>query len=298
MRETQNGDPGRSALLEGFELHSDSCENWATECYMIRQHVMAVYDYKDFIFASIRREFEITYLNSALGAIWTVIHPLALIFIYAVVFSKIMQARLPAFDGPYGYSVYLCTGILLWTLFSEITLKAQVVFIEQANLMKKVNFPRLCLPVVVVGNGLVRFVIVAAIFAGFLALTGLLPGLVSLALLPIIALTAWFAIALGLWLGILNVFFRDVGHFFSVVLQFWFWLTPIVYPASVLPDRAQELIAFNPLATLVLAAQAVVSQQAWPDWRALAWVLVVTIILSVVTVRLYLVHGPEMQDEL
>ena len=129
---------------------------------MIRQHVMAVYDYKDFIFASIRREFEITYLNSALGAIWTVIHPLALIFIYAVVFSKIMQARLPTFDGPYGYSVYLCTGILLWTLFSEIALKAQVVFIEQANLMKKVNFPRLCLPVVVVGNGLVRFVIVVA----------------------------------------------------------------------------------------------------------------------------------------
>ena len=265
---------------------------------MIRQHVMAVYDYRDFIFASIRREFEITYLNSALGAIWTVIHPLALIFIYAVVFSKIMQARLPAFDGPYGYSIYLCTGILLWTLFSEIALKAQVVFIEQANLLKKVNFPRLCLPLVVVASGLVRFVIVAAIFAGFLALTGLLPGLVSLALLPIIALTAWFAIALGLWLGILNVFFRDVGHFFSVVLQFWFWLTPIVYPASVLPDRAQELIAFNPLATLVLAAQTVVSQQAWPDWRALAWVLVVTIILSAGTVRLYLRRGPEMQDEL
>ena len=284
--------------MKGFELHSDSFENCASECHMIRQQVMAVYDYKDFIFASIRREFEITYLNSALGAIWTVIHPLALIFIYAVVFSKIMQARLPTFDGPYGYSVYLCTGILLWTLFSEIALKAQVVFIEQANLMKKVNFPRLCLPVVVVGNGLVRFVIVAAIFAGFLALTGLLPGLVSLALLPIIALTAWFAIALGLWLGILNVFFRDVGHFFSVVLQFWFWLTPIVYPASVLPDRAQELIAFNPLATLVLAAQAVVSQQAWPDWRALAWVLVVTIILSTATVRLYLLRGPEMQDEL
>ena len=149
-----------------------------------------------------------------------------------------------------------------------------------------------------VGNGLVRFVIVAVIFAGFLALTGLLPGLIALALLPIVALTAWFAIALGLWLGILNVFFRDVGHFFSVVLQFWFWLTPIVYPASVLPDRAQELIAFNPLATLVLAAQTVVSQQAWPDWRALFWVLVVTIVLSAVTVRLYLLRGPEMQDEL
>ena len=83
-----------------------------------------------------------------------------------------------------------------------------------------------------------------------------------------------------------------------MVLQFWFWLTPIVYPASVLPDRAQEFIAFNPLATLVMAAQTVVLQQTWPDWRALAWVLAVAVVLSAVTVRLYLRRGPEMQDEL
>lgn len=265
---------------------------------MVRQHVTAIYDYKDFILASMKREFEIKYLNSALGALWTVIHPLALITIYTLIFSRIMQARLPTFDGPYAYSVYLCTGLLLWSLFSEIALKAQVVFIEQASLLKKVNFPRLCLPIVVVGNGLISFAIVALIFSGFLALTGLLPGVVALALLPIIALTVLFAIALGLSLGILNVFFRDVGHFFAVVLQFWFWLTPIVYPASVLPERAQDLMSFNPLASLVLAAQTVVLEQAWPDWRALAWVLVIALVLSALTVRLYLRRGPEMQDEL
>ena len=150
----------------------------------------------------------------------------------------------------------------------------------------------------VVGNGLISFAIVAVIFACFLAVTGLLPGVVALALLPIIALTVLFAIALGLSLGILNVFFRDVGHFFAVVLQFWFWLTPIVYPASVLPERAQDLMSFNPLASLVLAAQTVVLEQAWPDWRALAWVLVIALVLSALTVRLYLRRGPEMQDEL
>ena len=194
-----------------------------------------------------------------------------------------MRLRLRTFDGPYAYSIDLCTGILLWTLFSEIAMRAQVVFIEQANLLKKANFPRLCLPIVVVGNGLIQFVIVAAIFAGFLAVTGSLPGLVALALLPVIALTAWFAIALGLWLGRLNVFFRDVGHFFPVVLQSWFWLTLIVYPASLLPDRAHELIAFSSLATLVLAAQVLavqraVLQQTWPDWRALAWVRAVAVV--------------------
>jgi lipopolysaccharide transport system permease protein len=265
---------------------------------MVKQHVSAILEYRDFIFASIRREFEIKYLNSALGALWTIINPLALILIYTLVFSRIMQARLPNIDGTYAYSIYLCTGILLWSLFSEIALKAQTVFLEQANLLKKVNFPRLCLPIVVVGNGLLNFMIIATLFAVFLALVGSLPGIVVLAFVPIVALTVWFAVALGIALGILNVFFRDVGHFFSVVLQFWFWLTPIVYPLAILPPVAQELMALNPLAGLIAAAQGVVLREVWPDWSSLAPAAVVAVLMSVLAVRLYLSRGAEMQDEL
>ncbi len=265
---------------------------------MVKQHVSAILEYRDFIFASIRREFEIKYLNSALGALWTIINPLALILIYTLVFSRIMQARLPNIDGTYAYSIYLCTGILLWSLFSEIALKAQTVFLEQANLLKKVNFPRLCLPIVVVGNGLLNFMIIATLFAVFLALVGSLPGVEVLALVPIVALTVWFAVALGIALGILNVFFRDVGHFFSVVLQFWFWLTPIVYPLTILPPMAQELMTLNPLAGLITAAQDVVLREMWPNWASLAPAAVVAVLMSVLAVRLYLSRGAEMQDEL
>jgi len=265
---------------------------------MVKQHVSAILEYRDFIFASIRREFEIKYLNSALGALWTIINPLALILIYTLVFSRIMQARLPNIDGTYAYSIYLCTGILLWSLFSEIALKAQTVFLEQANLLKKVNFPRLCLPIVVVGNGLLNFMIIATLFAVFLALVGSLPGVEVLALVPIVALTVWFAVALGIALGILNVFFRDVGHFFSVVLQFWFWLTPIVYPLTILPPMAQELMNLNPLAGLITAAQDVVLREMWPNWASLAPAAVVAVLMSVLAVRLYLSRGAEMQDEL
>jgi len=265
---------------------------------MVKQHVSAILAYRDFIFASIRREFEIKYLNSALGALWTIINPLALILIYTLVFSRIMQARLPNIDGTYAYSIYLCTGILLWSLFSEIALKAQTVFLEQANLLKKVNFPRLCLPIVVVGNGLLNFMIIATLFAVFLALVGSLPGVEVLALVPIVALTVWFAVALGIALGILNVFFRDVGHFFSVVLQFWFWLTPIVYPLTILPPTAQELMALNPLAGLIAAARDAVLRGVWPDWSSLAPAAAVAVLMSVLAVRLYLSRGAEMQDEL
>ena len=160
------------------------------------------------------------------------------------------------------------------------------------------NFPRLCLPIVVVGNGLLNFLIISSLFAVFLALVGSLPGVTVLALLPVVALTVWFAIALGISLGILNVFFRDVGHFFSVALQFWFWLTPIVYPLSILPPVAQGLVALNPLAGLINAARDVVLRQMWPDWFSLVPALAVAILMSAVAVRLYLRCGAEMQDEL
>lgn len=92
-----------------------------------------------------------------------------------------MRACLPDIDGTYAYGIYLCVGILLRSLFSEIALKAQMVFLEQANLLKKVNFHRLCLPIVVVGNSLLNFFIISSLFAVFLALVGSLPGVTALA---------------------------------------------------------------------------------------------------------------------
>lgn len=265
---------------------------------MLLRHSISVYAHRDFIFASIRREFELKYRSSLLGGLWTVINPLAMIVIYTLVFSKIMQARLAGLEGAYAYSTYLCSGILFWGVFSEISLRAQGVFLEQAHLIKKINFPRLCLPAIVVGSGLINFSIILSLFLGVLALIGALPGVELIALLPVLAVTVWFAISLGVTLGILNVFFRDVGHFFSVVLQFWFWLTPIVYPASILPDWAQALLVFNPLTYCIGAAQAVIVGHSWPSWSALLGVSVLSAAISLLAVRLYAQHGADMQDEL
>ena len=150
---------------------------------MFKQHASAVYANRDFIFASIRREFELKYRNSLLGALWTVLNPLAMIVIYTLVFSKIMQARLPGLEGAYAYSIYLCAGILFWGVFSEIALRAQGVFLEQAHLLKKINFPRLCLPAIVVGSGLINFLIIFTLFLVVLVLVDALPGMELLALI-------------------------------------------------------------------------------------------------------------------
>ena len=112
----------------------------------------ALWAYRGFILGSVRREFQSKYSNSLLGAAWTVINPLAMIVVYTVIFSQVMQAKLPGVDSKFAYSIYLCAGVLTWTFFAEVVSRTQNVFLEQANLLKKISIPRLCLPVIVVAN--------------------------------------------------------------------------------------------------------------------------------------------------
>ena len=178
----------------------------------------------------------------------TVINPLAMILVYTVIFAEIMRAKLPGVENTFGYSIYLCAGVLTWGLFAEITGRAQNMFLENANLLKKLSFPKLCLPVVVVANGLLNFSIIFGLFTAFLLISDNFPGLPFVALVPLVALLMAFAIGLGITLGVLNVFFRDVGQFFGIFLTFWFWLTPIVYPLSILPEGLVGWMGLNPMA--------------------------------------------------
>ena len=135
--------------------------------------IASLWQYRAFILGSTKREFQTKYKNSLLGFAWPIINPLALIVVYALVFSKVMGARLPGAAGEgsaslYSYSIYLCIGVIVWTLFSELTSRAQVVFLENANLLKKLNFPRLCLPVIVILNAGLNFIIIFALFTLFL----------------------------------------------------------------------------------------------------------------------------------
>jgi len=258
----------------------------------------ALWAYRGFIMGSVKREFQSKYRNSLLGGAWMVLNPLAMIIVYTVIFSQIMRARLPGIDSSYAYSIYLCAGILTWGVFAEITGRAQNTFIENANLLKKLSFPRLCLPVIVVANALVNFAIVFGLFTLFLIATGNFPGLPFLALIPMLLLLVLFAIGLGITLGILNVFFRDIGQFFGIVLTFWFWLTPIVYPASILSETVQSWIRFNPMAAMMDAFQTILVQQQWPNWVNVWPALVISIILCLLGFSLFRKHAGEMVDEL
>jgi lipopolysaccharide transport system permease protein len=268
------------------------------ECERLMQMLRALLAYRGFIFGSVRREFQAKYSNSLLGAAWTVINPLAMIAVYTVVFSQIMRAKLPGVDSQFAYSIYLCAGVLTWTFFAETVSRAQNVFLENANLLKKISFPRLCLPVIVVANASLNFAIIFVLFTIFLLLSGSFPGVVYLALFPILLIQVLFSVGLGITLGVLNVFFRDVGQLFGVVLQFWFWLTPVVYPINILPAVARDALRYNPMTNIITSYQNILVNGQWPEWSSLWPVTLLACLLCFLGMHLFRKHAGEMVDEL
>ena len=254
--------------------------------------------YRGFVLGSVKREFQSKYRNSLLGALWMVLNPLAMIVVYTVIFSRVMNARLPGTQTPFAYSIYLCAGVLTWGLFAEIVGRAQNVFLDNANLLKKLSFPRICLPVIVVLNASLNFAIIFSLFTAFLVLSGNFPGWVFVAMFPVLALQIVFSIGLGVTIGVLNVFFRDVGQFFGIALQFWFWFTPIVYPLDVVNSGIARVIALNPMTPLVTTYQGILVSGHWPNWPALTPVAVTGVLLCILGMRLFRKRSGEMADEL
>jgi len=265
---------------------------------MLKALARPVWQYRGFIVGNVKREFQSKYRNSLLGAAWTVLNPLAMILVYTVIFSQVMKTRMPNANNTFAYSIYLCAGVLTWGYFAEIVGRAQNVFLDNANLLKKISFPRLCLPVVIVANATVNFAIVFGLFTLFLLFTGNFPGWPYLGMVPVLGIMILFSIGLGIILGVLNVFFRDVGQFFGIVLQFWFWLTPVVYNESILPERAKRLLEFNPMSAIVVASQHILLDKHWPQWREMWFVTLLAVVFCAIGLYLFRRHAGEMVDEL
>ncbi len=262
-------------------------------------HLKKVWRYREFILSSVKREYQSKYQGSLLGSAWTVLNPMAMIFVYAMVFSKIMQARLPDSSSTFSYSIYLCAGMLTWGLFAEIVGRGQTIYLENANIIKKLKFPIGALPVIMLLNAALNFTIIFTIFIAFLLISGNFPGWIVLSFFPVLFVQLVFAMGLGLTLGVLNVFFRDIGQLFAIVLQFWFWLTPIVYPAEILPASiAPYLLQLNPMAAIIRAYQGIFVHSSSPDWLALLTPLFLGLLLCLLAKKLFSKYGDEIVDEL
>lgn len=259
----------------------------------------SLWQYRSFVWGSVLREFNSRYRESLFGAVWAVAGPLTMIIIYTVVFSQLMRPALAGHEStPFAFSIYLCAGVITWGLFAEMLGRMNNVFLENGNLIKKANFPRICLPIIIILSSLINFGILLAIYLLFLAVIGHWPGWPLVSIIPLLILQLLFAMGLGVALGTLNVFFRDVGQITNVVLQFWFWLTPIIYTLEALPEDVRTLMEFNPLLPLITAWQVLFLERAWPDFTTLLPLVALTLVMLWLGAWLFLGRVGELVDEL
>lgn len=209
----------------------------------------AVWKYRQLLFFLAWREVRVRYKQAALGVAWAVLQPVMVVIILSAVFG--VFARLPSEGLP--YPVFLFAGLIPWTYFSEALRRGSVGLVGDAELVKKVYFPRLIIPLAMVVAPLVDLALASGVLFVFLAWYGIWPT-VNVLLLPVLVLVSMaLALAVALWLGPINVRFRDVMHTLPFLLQIWMYATPVIYPLSMVPERWQPLYRLNPMVGVIEA---------------------------------------------
>jgi lipopolysaccharide transport system permease protein len=264
------------------------------------QLVKALWSYRDFIRGMVKREFQGRYQRSLMGSLWAIIDPLSMIIIYSLIFSNLMGAKLAGnLDDPWAFTIHICAGVIAWEYFSEVITRTQNMFIGNANLLKKMSFPRATLPVIALSTASINFAIIFTLYLIFLLLIGRFPDITVLAWIPLLIIQQGIAVGLGLFIGTLNVFFRDIGQITQVILRFWFWFTPIVYPASILPEPLKEIMfTINPMAVFVNNYQNIMLYHTLPEFSAFIPYLLLMFVLLGIGFATFMHLSGEMVDEL
>lgn len=204
-----------------------------------------IYRFKNLIYNLVARDLKVKYKGSILGFLWSLLNPLIMLIVYTVAFKYIIKIRVENFP-----LFFLC-GFLPWTFLSLSLSMAVSSIKDNANLVKKVYFPREILPLSIVLSNLVQFLLTFLILIPALILFKIKLGFPLLFLPLIILFQLAFTLGLTFMLSSLNVFFSDVRHLLEIFLQIWFWLTPIIYPVDFVPERFQSLYRLNPAVLFV-----------------------------------------------
>ena len=260
--------------------------------------LLGAWRYRYFILSSIKTELRLKFVRSRLGALWMILNPLAQVLMFAFVLSAVLSAKLPGIANRYAYAIYLMSGILGWSLFLEIINRCLTLFIDNGNTLKKLVFPRIALPLIVTGSASVNNTLLLLAILAIFSLLGHFPGSALIWLPLLMVINVALALGLGLVLGVLNVFMRDIGQIVPVILQFLFWLTPIAYMADIIPDRYREWMILNPLIPIITGYQDALLFNRSPDWIGLGLAALVAAILLAFALILFRKASPELVDQL
>ena len=240
-----------------------------------------LYDYRELLKTSVKKDVRGKYKNSFLGVIWSFLNPLLQIFVYWFVFEKVMGSSEP------NYVVFLCCGLIPWTFFAATVNRNAFIFIENSNIIKKVFFPREVLPVSAVTSEMINFVISTTIILAFVTFSGRLT--VYALFYPLVLLVQYiFTIGISFIVSSITVYFRDLQHFIGVFMQLMFYATPIAYSTARVPDEFKWVATLNPVAHIIEAYRDIFYKGQFPNFASLLIILGIGLVLFVIGYKIFL----------
>lgn len=206
-----------------------------------------VWDYRELLYFLVWRDVKVRYKQTVLGAAWAIIQPLLAMVVFSIFFGRL--AKVPSDGLP--YPVFAYAALLPWQLFAHALNESGNSLVANQQLIKKVYFPRLVIPLAAILGGLVDFVIAFAVLLLLMLYYGLYPTLAILTLPFFLLFAIATALAAGLWLSALNVEYRDVRYTIPFLTQFWLFASPVAYPSSLVPESWRAFYGLNPMAGVV-----------------------------------------------
>ncbi len=206
-----------------------------------------LWDQRELVYFLAWRDIKVRYKQTALGASWAILQPIFGMAVFSIFFGKL--GRIPSDGLP--YPLWSFAGLVPWTFFSQALTQSANSLVMSQNLLRKVYFPRLAIPIATVLSAAVDFALAFVVLLAIMALYGVFPTTRAILVIPLAVLAFVAALGAGLWLAALSVRYRDVRYVVPVLVQFWLFATPIAYPSSLLPGNWRVLYAFNPMTGVV-----------------------------------------------
>lgn len=238
-----------------------------------------LWSYRELLYFMTWRDLKVRYKQTVLGAVWVVVQPVSLALVFTLFFGFLV--RVPSDGVPYALFAY--SGLLFWTFFASAITSSNSSLVGSSNLINKVYFPRLIIPIAAVGARLLDFGIGSIVLVGLLAYYGVVPTWNILMVPLFVVLLVVLALSVGMWTSAVNVKYRDVGVALPVVVQLWMFASPVIYPSSLIPGDWRWLFALNPMTGILEGFRTALVGGAF-DWIAISLSAAITLAIFVYSV--------------
>lgn len=207
----------------------------------------ALWSYRELIYFFVWRDVKVRYRQTVLGGLWAILQPVVTMVVFSLIFGQL--AKISSDGLP--YPIFVFAALLPWSLFASGLNMSANSLVNSQNLLKKVYFPRLALPIAAVITGLVDLAFASLVLGVLMAVYQVVPGVTALVVVPLIGLTLLTSLGVGLWFAALNVRYRDIKYVVPFLLQIGLFATPVAYPSSLIAEPWRTLLAINPMVGVV-----------------------------------------------